>query len=75
MNDFVKGSRNPVSTGHLVAGLVFLGIAAMWLLRGTGVIGPDDDRWLVPGVLVVAGLTGMIVWLARGIRRDHDERA
>ena len=33
-----RGGRHPLSISYLVAGLVFLGIAASWALRETGVV-------------------------------------
>ena len=52
---------------HLVVGLVFLGLAALWALSASGVVG-SDDSWLLPGLLVVAGAAGLVAALAAGRR-------
>ena len=54
---------------HLVIGLVFLGVAALWALSASGAVG-SDDTWLLPGLLVVAGATGLVAALAGGRRHD-----
>jgi hypothetical protein len=58
--------RRP-SVLHLVVGLVFLGLAALWALSASGVVS-SEDTWLVPGLLVVAGATGLVAALAGGRR-------
>jgi Zn-dependent protease with chaperone function len=69
--------RHPVSTSHLVLGLVFLGIAASWALREGEVVGMDGGRWLLPVILMVAGVAGVVASLARSAtrrgRQDHAE--
>jgi hypothetical protein len=52
--------NRPVNTTYLVIGLVFLGLAGAWALRETGVMDPDDFRWLLPLVLVIAGGAGVV---------------
>jgi hypothetical protein len=52
---------------HLVVGLVFLGLAALWALSASGAVS-TEDTWLLPGLLVVAGATGLVAALA-GSRR------
>ncbi len=54
---------------HLVIGLVFLGVAALWALSASGAVS-SDDTWLLPGLLVVAGATGLVAALAGGRRHD-----
>ena len=65
------GGRHPLSVAHLVAGLVFLGIATSWLLRETGVVDADGSEWFLPMTLVVAGAIGLLAWFssARGKSR------
>lgn len=69
-----RAARRPsvrhLSVLHLVAGLVFLGLAGLWALAASGIVG-TDDTWLLPGVLVVAGATGLLAALLGG-RRDRD---
>jgi len=64
-----SGARRP-SVLHLVVGLVFLGIAALWALAASGAVS-SDDTWLLPGLLVVAGATGLVAALAGGRRRTR----
>lgn len=61
-----RGSgRHPLSTAYLVAGLVFLGIAAAWALRAAEVIDDEGSKWIAPVVLVVAGVAGLVASLTR----------
>lgn len=61
------GTARRPSVLHLVVGLVFVGLAGLWALAASGVVG-SDDTWLLPGLLVVAGATGLLVALAPGRR-------
>ena len=64
------GPRRP-SVLHLVVGLVFLGLAALWALAASGEVS-SDDTWVLPGLLVVAGATGLVAALVASIRsRDR----
>ena len=63
-------SAHRPSVLHLVIGLIFLGVAALWALSASGAVG-SDDTWLLPGLLVVAGATGLVAALA-GSRRHDD---
>lgn len=65
-----RGRAHRPSVLHLVVGLVFLGVAALWALSASGAVG-SDDTWLLPGLLVVAGATGLVAALA-GSRRHDD---
>jgi len=62
-----NGVHRP-SVLHLVVGLVFLGLAALWALSASGTVS-SDDAWLLPGLLIVAGATGLVAALA-GSRRS-----
>ena len=59
-------ARRP-SVVHLVVGLVFLGLAALWALSASGLVS-SDDTWLLPGLLIVAGAAGLVAALAGGRR-------
>lgn len=59
--------RHPLSTAHLVAGLVFLGIALSWALEERGVIDTDGGPWVLPVVLVIAGAAGLLASVAKAI--------
>jgi hypothetical protein len=52
--------RHPVSIGHLVMGLAFLGLVGVWGLVQADVVGGDDIRWLLPVPWVLAGLAGLL---------------
>jgi hypothetical protein len=52
--------RHPVSIGHLVMGLAFLGLVAVWALVEGGVVDNRDIRWLPPLPWVVAGIVGLL---------------
>lgn len=63
------GRRNPLSVTHLVMGLVFLGVAGLWLAQEVGVVAVDDMDLLVPLLLVVVGAAGLLAGVARAARR------
>ena len=56
-----------LNIGYLVVGLIFLGISATWLLDDTGVINPEGYEWLLPAILLGAGLIGLFASLGRGL--------
>jgi hypothetical protein len=58
-----------LNVSYLVIGLVFLGISGSWALRESGVIELDEIRWLLPLMLVVAGVVGLIAFAAKGLGR------
>lgn len=61
--------RSQLSVGYLVTGLVFLGIAGLWLAREVGAVEVADLDLLLPLLLVVVGAAGLIAGLARATRR------
>jgi hypothetical protein len=63
------GRENRVKIGHLVVGLVFLGIAGSWALRSGGAIGDTAIGVLVPVVLVLAGVVGLLATVVGSRRR------
>ncbi len=63
--------RHPVKIGYLVAGLLALGMALVWLLSETGVVhGPATDGVGVSLVLIAAGLAGLLASVGRTRRRS-----
>ena len=64
-------TTHPLNVSYLVVGIVFLGIAGIWVLRTTGVVGTDELHWLFPLTLVAAGAVGLAAFVARGLRDDR----
>ena len=62
-------ARNTFSVGYFVTGLVFLGIAGIWLAEELGAVEVADFDLLVPLLLVVVGAAGLVAGLARAARR------
>lgn len=52
--------RHPVSIGHLVMGLAFVGLVGVWALVQGGVVDNHDIRWLLPLPWVLAGIAGLL---------------
>ena len=61
--------RRQLSVGHLVTGLVFLGISGLWLAQEAGAVDMHDMDLLVPVLLVVVGAAGLLAGLLRAARR------
>lgn len=66
--------RHPVSVGHLVMGVAFLGLLAVWALYETGVVETGDLRWFLPVPWLAAGLAG-IAAMTFGPRRNAPTEA
>jgi hypothetical protein len=66
------GGRHPANISHLVMGIAFLGIVAVWALVQADVVAGDDIRWLLPLPWVVAGAAGLGAW-ALSLRRQPTE--
>lgn len=66
------GRPREFKTAHLVVGLIYLGIAAAWALHASGVV-ENGAGYLVPGVLVLAGLVGLIAGFVASRRRTHTQ--
>lgn len=60
--------RKSPAIAYLVIGLLFVALSTSWLLTETGVL-DTDDRWVVPVVLLGAGLIGLIASLAKNLGR------
>ena len=61
--------RHPVSVGHLVMGLAFLGLVGVWALVQGDVVDGDEIRWLLPVPWVLAGIAGLAATAVSGARR------
>lgn len=59
---------HPVNVGHLVMGLAFLGLVAVWGAIQTDLVATDDVRWLLPLPWVFAGAAGLIALALAGRR-------
>lgn len=59
-----------VKVPHLVFGLLFLGVAAIWALGASGVLGGEALTVLGPAVLVAAGVIGLGASLASARNRS-----
>ncbi len=59
--------------GHLVMGLAFLGLVAIWAAVQGDWVATDDVRWLLPLPWVFAGAAGLIAAVVSGRRRAHPE--
>lgn len=51
---------HPVNVLHLVMGVAFIGLAAIWALVESGVASASDLRWLLPLPWVLAGAAGLV---------------
>jgi len=67
MTTDLNARSRPVNIGYLVIGLIFLGLSLTWLLNETGVIDPNGFQWLLPTILLGAGLIGLFASLGKGI--------
>lgn len=66
--DGASSGRHPVSVGHLVMGVAFLGLSAIWLLLESDTVGTDDLRWFLPLPWLAAGLAGLLAVALTGRR-------
>jgi len=69
-----SGLTHPLDVSYLVVGLVLLGIAGTWALRAADVVDSDQIGWLLPLVLVGAGVVGLVAFTAKGVSRRRQER-
>lgn len=63
-----RGGRHPVSIGHLVMGVAFLGLVAIWAVFESGAVEGADLRWLLPVPWLAAGLGGLLAVALSGRR-------
>ncbi|MFC5727660.1 MULTISPECIES: hypothetical protein [Nocardioides] len=65
---------HPVNVGHLVMGVAFLGLAAVWALLASDTVQLENARWLLPMPWLVAGALGLATTVLRGRRRGRSGR-
>lgn len=70
----LEGARHPVNVGHLVMGIAFLGIVAIWALVQADVVEGGDIRWLMPVPWVLAGAAGLLAIVVNSRRGRAAER-
>lgn len=58
---------HPLNVSYLVVGLIFLGLSTSWALRQSGVVDLAEAQWLLPAVLVAAGVTGLAAFAAKNL--------
>jgi uncharacterized membrane protein YqjE len=63
-------NTRPISVSHVVFGLIFLGITAMWVIGETTDINAPAFAVWGPVVLIGAGVVGLIVTLTNSRRKD-----
>jgi hypothetical protein len=64
---------HPLNVSYLVVGLVFLGVSGSWALRASGAVDGTDTRWMVPAVLLLAGVVGLVAAAAKGLSRSRSD--
>lgn len=65
----LETGRHPVNVTHLVMGVAFLGIVAVWAVLTGGALDLDDAPWLVPVPFLAAGALGLVASVVAGARR------
>ena len=60
---------HPLNVSYLVVGLVFLGISGSWALRAASIVDNRDVGWLLPSILVAAGVVGLAAFATKGFTR------
>lgn len=68
----LEGARHPVNVGHLVMGIAFLGLVAVWALVQADVVTDGDIRWLMPVPWVLGGAAGLLAITLASRRRPPE---
>jgi hypothetical protein len=66
-----EGGTHPAHVGHLVMGLAFLGIVAIWATIQSGTVATGNVRWLLPLPFVFAGAAGLLAAVFSGRRSSR----
>lgn len=62
---------HPLNVSYLVVGLVFLGVSGCWALQASGAVNSGDTHWMIPAVLLLAGVVGLVAVAAKGLSRGR----
>ncbi|QWZ06867.1 hypothetical protein KRR39_15235 [Nocardioides panacis] len=62
---------HPLNVSYLVVGLVFLGVSGSWALQAGGAVDSGDTHWMIPAVLLLAGVVGLVAVAAKGLSRGR----
>lgn len=73
MSDNLSPART-VRTSYLVIGLIFCGIAGLWVLRATEVIKIQEFTWFGPAILIGAGVIALAASLL-SVRRPKSPQS
>lgn len=68
-----RGGLHPVNVTHLVMGIAFAGVVAIWAAYTSGAADGADLRWLLPFPWLAAGAAGLAAALLAS-RRTHGAR-
>lgn len=63
---------HPLKAGYLVVGLIFVGLAGTWFLTELDVIEAKGLQWLLPAILLGAGLAGLAGSIGKGIAQRSE---
>lgn len=66
-------ARRRLKVGHLVSGIVLLGLALLWLLDAAGLMIGISWTYLVPLLLIGAGVLGLVASIVGGVRNRRAE--
>ncbi len=69
-----RGARHPLSIGHLVMGVAYLGLTIVWALVVGDIVEGKDIRFLLPAPWVLAGAAGLLALIVTD-RRHHATHA
>jgi hypothetical protein len=64
---------HPLNVTHLTIGLILLGLSALWGADAAGWTDFGDSAYLVPVLLIGAGLIGLVAFTLRGTRRTEND--
>jgi len=70
-----RAGRHPINVGHLVMGLAFLGLVAVWAVVQGDLVDGDDVRWLLPIPWLLAGAAGLAASVLAGRRQGGQPSA